>query len=85
MPAPKRSPEITLELRTRATRMVYEEAERFKVPPVDVTAHVCGVSAGKARREVMRRMITELGMARHQVAKAFGRDVRRVRKSVLGV
>ena len=38
-----------------------------------------------ARYEVWRIMIGEMGMTRQLVAKSFGRDRRRLRKSVIGV
>ena len=65
--------------------LVYDAAKSYQIPPVWVTAHIRIPAADKARREVMRSMIVELKLKRWQVAAAFNRDLRRVRKSVLGV
>lgn len=78
-------PEITYSLRRKCTNLVLATARKYEVAPVLITAHVKHTRACVARREVMAVMIQEYGMRRWQVAEAFGRDVRRVRKSVLGV
>lgn len=79
------APPITPRLRARCREFVYQEAARFSVPPAYVVAHVRGIAVDEARRRVMVRMIRTLRMKRWQVAMAFGRDVRRVRRSVLGI
>jgi hypothetical protein len=76
---------MSYSLRRRCTSLVYQVAQKHDVAPVLITAHVKSIAADRARREVMVTMITEFGMRRWQVASAFGRDLRRVRKSVLGV
>lgn len=81
----KREQKPSAELRKKATTIVFVVAKKYNVPPVHVTAHVLSRQADKARMEAMRAMIAELGMKRCEVAQAFGRDLRRVRKSVLGV
>ena len=85
MPANRRAPEMTDEMLRKCRHLVYEAAIDYDVPPVFITAHIRNRKADEARKHVMRQMITELGMARYQVAKIFNRDLRRVRKSVLGV
>lgn len=80
----KPPPSLTPELREKVIALIMA-ADRHKIPPVYVTAHVRYPAADTARHEVMRTMITELGLRRWQVAYIFNRDVRRVRKSVLGV
>lgn len=69
----------------RCRKLVFDAAERFQIPPVLITAHVRHRTADIARTEVMRTMIVTIHLRRWQVARLFGRDVRRVRKSVLGV
>lgn len=70
-------------LAQRCREFVFAAAKKYGLPPVVITAHTRWVQADRARLEVQRRMIDELGMKRWQVAKIFGRDVRRVRASVL--
>ena len=65
--------------------LVYAAAKKYDIPPVYITAHIRIPAADKARKEVMCTMIVDLKLKRWQVAAAFGRDLRRVRKSVLGV
>lgn len=50
-----------------------------------ITAHVRSELADKVRVEVWRVMIVKLRLRRWQVAALFGRDRRRLRKSVIGV
>ena len=69
----------------KCRELVYEAAKKHGIPGVYITAHIRIPAADKARREVMRAMIVTLKLRRWQVAAAFGRDLRRVRKSVLGV
>ena len=86
MPKDKRpAPALDENLRRKCTEMVYYAAKKFDVPAVYIAAHTRHVVADEARKWVMREMISELGMRRWQVALAFGRDLRRVRRSVLGV
>lgn len=74
------------DLRGKCLTMVLETAKKYRVPPAAITAHcVEPPQVNEARREVQRRMLSELGMRRHQIAKAFNRSLRRMRKSVLGV
>jgi hypothetical protein len=80
-PAPAWTPQLAQRIR----RLVFATAARYKIPPVYVTAHVRYPLADAARHEVMRTLIATFGLRRWQVAFIFGRDLRRVRKSVLGV
>lgn len=64
--------------------LVFIAAKDYKVAPVCITAHTRVIKADKARKWVMQMMLRE-GMRRWQIAWLFQRDVRRVRKSVLGV
>jgi|GEM_PF-3875760 hypothetical protein len=77
--------QITPELAEKCRSLVYAAAERHNIPPVYVTSHMRGPAPDKARKEVMVVMISELHLARWQVAAMFDRDLRRVRKSELGV
>jgi hypothetical protein len=78
------APEITPRLRRSCRLLVYKAAERYQVPPCYITAHTRMMAADQARKWVMVQMLVRLHMKRWQVAMAFGRDLRRVRKSVLG-
>lgn len=83
--AKRTAPEITPELREQCRQLVYSAAEKYHIPPAYITAHTRFASADKARKWVMCQMLQVLHMKRHQIAMAFGRDLRRVRKSALGV
>ncbi len=72
-------------LADRCRKLVLEVAKKHNVAPCLITAHVRHEIADEARKEVMRRMIVEFGFRRSRVARIFGRDLRRVRRSVLGV
>lgn len=76
---------IPKELVVRCREAVFTAASAYEVAPVLITAHYRSKRADNARSWVMRYMVESLGMRRHQVALIFGRDLRRVRKSVLGV
>lgn len=78
-------PQLTPFLAQKCRELVFATAERYGIPPVYITAHVRYRKADLARKEVMCTMITDFGFRRWQVAKIFRRDVRRLRKSVLGV
>lgn len=65
--------------------IITECAVKYQIPPAFVVAHVRGSAADAARKEAMRRILTQIGLRRTQLAKLFGRSPRRVRKSVLGV
>lgn len=80
-----KTPGVKLDYRLarRCRNLVFRTAKKYKVPPVLITAHVRSNAADAARLEVWNIMINELGLRRHQVAKMFGRDVRRLRASVL--
>jgi hypothetical protein len=67
----------------RCREILIEESAKYGIAPAYVVAHVRMTRANVARREVQQRMISELGMRRHVVAYFFGRDLRRVRASVL--
>ena len=74
------------ETRRKCLALVMETAEKYHVPAPYITAHVVEPPAvNEARKEVQRRMLTELRLTRGQIALAFGRDRRRIRASVIGV
>jgi hypothetical protein len=75
---------FTPELARACREVVFMTAKKYEIPPVHITAHVRTHAADAARHEAMRVMITSLRLARWQVAAMFFRDLRRVRKSVLG-
>jgi hypothetical protein len=77
------TPVISPAIIRRCRQMVVEAADAYQVPPAYIIAHVPGPDAHKARLEVWRRMFEELGLRRHQIARLFGRDLRRVRASVI--
>lgn len=76
---------MTLSLGLKCVRLIHATAKKYQVPPVFITSHVRSQAADKARKEVWGVMISEYGFRRWQIAKLFGRDLRRVRKSVIGV
>jgi len=84
MPKPTAIP-ITPALAEECRNLVIFTANKYELPPVYLTAHVRHVVADEARKEVWRVMIGEMGLKRFQVAEMFGRDLRRVRRSVIGV
>jgi hypothetical protein len=59
-------------------------AKRYDIPKVYITAHVRFPRADQARRDVWRTLVYEWGMKRGRVAAMFGRDLRRLRASVIG-
>lgn len=77
--------ERTEELAAYCRALVYRMAKRRDVPPAYIVAHVRIKKADEARKEVLRILIHKLGLSRRLVASMFGRDLRRVRKNVLGV
>lgn len=76
---------ITPEVAEQCRQIVYVAAAKYDVPPVYITSHMRTIAADQARREVMQQLITQVHLARWQVAAMLGRDLRRVRKSVLDV
>lgn len=72
-----------LDVRERCREILLEEAKRHEIEPAYIVAHVRYIPANHARKVVQRRMIEELGIKRHVIATMFGRDLRRVRASVL--
>ena len=74
---------MTKQLARECRALVYRMAEEYSVPPAFITAHVRSRTADRARLEVWRVMIDEMGMTRQLVADSFGRDRRRIRASVL--
>lgn len=60
-----------------------QKAAYYDVPPAYVVAHVSSVAANKARKEAQLAMLS-IGLTRAQVALAFQRNLRRVRRSVIG-
>ena len=72
-------------LAEKCRNLVMKTSVKYGVPPVYITAHIRVRAADVARREVWRTMIVQFGMTRKLVADIFGRDRRRLRKSVIGV
>lgn len=60
-----------------------EASNAWDVPPAFITSHIRTKPAVDARVWLMGQMM-ELGLKRSQIAWAFGRDVRRVRRSEIG-
>ena len=81
----RQAPTITADLECRCRLLIYRTAEKYGIAPVLITAHVRSFHADKARKEVWREMIGKFRLRRWQVAHMFGRDVRRLRRSVIGV
>ena len=69
----------------RCRRLITKTAEKHAIPPVMITAHIRSVVVDQARISVMRVMIRRFHMRRWQIALIMNRDVRRVRRSVLGI
>lgn len=82
-PAPPYTKMPPLAVRRQCKTLLVETAEKHGVPPAFIVAHLRNVAVVVARKEVMLGML-ELGLTRSQVAMAFGRDLRRVRASVIG-
>lgn len=80
MPEPQRS---------HAVRILVEEARAANTCPALLTAHITtsrstGNVLNNARRRARKRMLEEIpGMRRHILAKAFRRDLKRLRASEL--
>jgi hypothetical protein len=83
MARPKKT-KMTWRLAVQIRKLVYTAAKKHSVPPVSITAHVREPHADLARKEVWQAMILDLGLSRQSAASIFGRDRRRLRKSVLG-
>lgn len=71
------------QVRKQCTELVIAAAKKYDVPPALIVAHCRMKRVCAARIEVMRQM-WELGLKRSQIAFAFGRDLRRVRSSIIG-
>ena len=69
----------------RCRELIIATADAHGVAPVLITAHIRLRAADVARTEVYRAMITDLHLRRWQIALILKRDVRRLRRSVLGV
>lgn len=69
----------------RSRDLVLIKAKHYDVPPLKIVEYARGKIVDQARKDVWRIMIGEWGLRRHQVATMFKRDVRRLRKSVIGV
>lgn len=70
------------EIRALCRQIVIEVSRAMDVPPGYVTSHIRTKRAVKARALVMRLMLA-VGLKRADLAVAFGRDLRRVRCSVV--
>ena len=64
--------------------IVIEVAKAFRVPPGHITSHIKTQPVEEARQLVMRLMLA-IGLKRQDLAVAFGRDLRRVRASVVSI
>lgn len=84
MANPKRDP-ITPRRMRLIESTVHRVAKQREVPPAYITAHVRYVAADLARHEVWRILIVHHGFRRGELARIFRRDLRRLRKSVIGV
>ena len=81
----KKAPPVPACVKAKIRERVYALAAEHRIPPVFITAHIRVPKAIVARNSLMVTLITEYGLARYQVAEIFGRDRRRIRRSVLGV
>lgn len=74
------------ETRSKCLTILLETAAKHRVAPCLIVAHVVEPPAANvARIETQARMFTELGLRRRWIAYAFQRDLRRLRRSVIGV
>jgi len=81
----KKSPPIPACVVEKIRVLVYQMAAEHGIPPVFITSHIRYPKAVAVRNSLMILLLTEYGLARYQVAYIFGRNRRRIRKSVLGV
>jgi hypothetical protein len=81
----KKAPPIPACVKSKLRDRVYALAAEHCIPPVFITAHIRVPKAIVARNTLMVECISKYGLARYQVAQIFGRDRRRIRRSVLGV
>jgi hypothetical protein len=84
LPPKKPAPE-DLELLHRARDLVIMKAKEYSAYPMNIVCYSRIPVADKARMDVWRVMIGEWGLKRSHVEKMFKRDVRSLRKSVIGV
>jgi hypothetical protein len=76
--------------RAAAVLIIVEVARAAKVPPAYLTAHIMDSpvmqAIYEARREAQRRILAEVpNCSRGMLARAWGRDLRRMRASELKV
>lgn len=76
---------MTRSLARQCRQLVYRMAAKYEVPAVLITAHTRSRAADRARIETWQVMIRDMGLKRQMVADMFGRDRRRLRRSVIGV
>jgi hypothetical protein len=74
---------VSVATRMKSRRILIEVSRKYDVAPAVVVSHIRTVKANAARKIVQQRMIQEQGLSRAVVAMAFGRDLRRVRASVI--
>ena len=84
MPAVVKRSKMDHQLAKKCREVVEKKAREYGIPPVYITAHIRLLLADRARVEVWRVMVYELGMTRQLVADIFRRDRRRLRASVIG-
>jgi hypothetical protein len=72
--------------RTAAVLIIVEVAKRRSLPPGYLTTHIDSrPDVAEAREEAQRRILVEVpGMDHSMLARAWGRDVRRIRALVHG-
>lgn len=82
---PKLARKMDHALAEQCRKLVFKTAKKYDVPPAFIVGHIRSVSVDAARYEVWRVMLLNFHMTRTQIAEIFGRDRRRLRRSVLGV
>lgn len=72
--------------RTAAVLIITEVAKKYALPPGYLTTHTeCRGEVVAARKEAQQRVLDEVrGVTLSMVARAWGRDVRRIRALVNG-
>jgi hypothetical protein len=81
----EKTPIIDLNTLIRTRDLVLKKSKSYDVHPLKIVGYTRGPLVDQARREIWQIMIGEWGLRRHQVATIFKRDVRRLRKSVIGI
>ena len=69
----------------KTSELILEKAKSHGVSAWQIIEHSRYARIHQARLEVWKVMVGEWGLKRTYVAKMFNRDIRRLRKSVIGV